>query len=276
MQCQAVLAESLRQDREESLGILLAREQYGDVIRVSDHHSLALKRRLDVPRLSLHATVASTMDIAHDLAAAGAPGGTLVLADEQQAGRGRGGRHWLSEPGGGLWFTLIERPIDAVALKVLSLRVGLRMATALDRFLPVAARLKWPNDLFAGAGKVAGILTEARWKDASPDWVAIGVGINLRVPVGVAGAAALGVSSRLDVLAEAVPAVRGAASARGPLSSAELAAYAARDLAYGRRALKPGAGRVAGIDAEGHLLIVGVAGTERFASGSLVLEEAIA
>lgn len=236
----------------------------------------ALQRLLDVPRLSLHAVVPSTMDLAHDLATDGVPAGTLVLADEQHAGRGRGGRRWRSEPGGGLWFTLIERPIDAVALKVLSLRVGLRMAMALDRYLTVAARLKWPNDLFAGAGKVAGILTEARWKDASPDWVAIGVGINLRVPAGIAGAAALGACSRLDVLAEVVPAVRGAASARGPLSSAELAAYAVRDLAYGRQALTPGAGRVAGIDAEGHLLIVGVAGIERFASGSLVLEEAIA
>ncbi|MEP7343667.1 MAG: biotin--[acetyl-CoA-carboxylase] ligase [Gemmatimonadaceae bacterium] len=240
---------------------------------VSEH---ALRRLLDVPQLSVHAALPSTMDLAHELAADGAPGGTLVLADQQLAGRGRGGRRWSSEPGGGLWFTLVERPLDPIALKVLSLRVGLRVAAALDRYLPTAVQLKWPNDLFVGSGKVAGILTEVRWKDGRPEWVAIGIGINVRPPSLVAGAAALGGCSRVDVLSEVMPAVRGAASAMGNLSTAELVAYASRDLALGRTAFEPGVGRVAGIDADGHLLIAGARGTERFASGSLELEDVIA
>lgn len=235
-----------------------------------------LRRLLDVARLSLHSAVTSTMDIAHELAADGAPRGTLVLTDEQSAGRGRGGHRWMSEPGSGLWFTLLERPLDTIGMNVLSLRVGLRMAAALDRYVETAVRLKWPNDLFVGTGKLAGILTEARWKDGRPEWVAIGAGVNVRMPAGIAGAAALGSVSRLEVLAEVIASVRGAASARGPLSVAELGAYAVRDLAYGRNAIEPGPGRVAGIDAEGHLLIVGAAGTQRFAGGSLVLEDAIA
>ena len=66
-------------------------------------------------------------------AAEGAPAGTLVVADAQTAGRGRSGRTWTSERGAGVWLTLIERPRDVDALDVLSLRVGLALAPALDR-----------------------------------------------------------------------------------------------------------------------------------------------
>ena len=247
-----------------------------DVAAYDGLDAQALRHLLDVPRLSLHDAVSSTMDIAHLLAAEGAPAGTLVLADAQHAGRGRGGRRWWSGPGAGLWLTLIERPLDVLAVSVLSLRVGLRLAAALDRYVPTAVQLKWPNDLFVGSGKLAGVLTEVRWQDGQPEWVAIGIGINVRLPEGVGGAAALGATSRPQLLAEIVPAVRGAASARGALSRAELATYASRDLALGRVARAPGVGRVAGIDAEGHLLIVGATGTDRFASGSLLLEDVIA
>src|SRR5439155_1397721 len=63
-----------------------------------------------VPRVLAFAEVPSTLDVAHDLAARGAPAGTLVLADSQSAGRGRLGRVWRSEAGAGVWLTLIERP----------------------------------------------------------------------------------------------------------------------------------------------------------------------
>lgn len=136
-------------------------------------------------RLEHHALVGSTMDEAHRLAQGGAEAGTLVLADAQDGGRGRGGRQWASEPGAGIWMTLIERPRDQRALDVLALRTGLALADALQPFCDGRITLKWPNDLFLGAGKLAGILIEARWRESLPEWVAIGVGVNRRVPTAV-------------------------------------------------------------------------------------------
>jgi BirA family biotin operon repressor/biotin-[acetyl-CoA-carboxylase] ligase len=234
----------------------------------------ALRRLLDVPRFSCHAEVESTMDVAHALAAEGAPAGTLVLADRQTAARGRGGRRWTSASGAGVWLTLVERPLDPDAVDVLSLRVGLKLAAALDRFSVTPVRLKWPNDLFVDAGKLAGILVEARWRDARPDWVALGVGINVLPPEGVPVAGSLGGASRVEVLAEAVPALRAAASARGHLTARELEAFAARDMARGRDAREPGRGRVAGITAAGDLLLDTAAGRVAYRTGSLVLEDA--
>lgn len=235
--------------------------------------SAELARQLDLPRVVWLATVPSTMDEAHALAAAGAPAGTLVLADRQTRGRGRGGKAWTSRPGGGLWMTLIERPLDASGLDVLSLRVGLRAAQVLDRFAPATVQLKWPNDLLLPAGKVGGILVEARWREQRPEWVAIGIGVNLDLPHGLAGAASLGKGvGRDDVLAELVPAMRGAAGARGALTPREMQEFAGRDWARDRRVVSPASGTVAGISPAGAVLIATPSGVVACTSGSLVFE----
>ena len=216
----------------------------------------ALAAALDLPRVELHARLGSTLDRAHDLAADGAPAGALVLADAQTAGRGRGGRVWESPAGTGIWLALVERPADPAAIQVLSIRAGLRAARVLDRFAGDVVRLKWPNDLQIDGRKLAGILIEARWRDGRPDWVAIGFGLNVRMPAGVADAAALSQGAdRLEVLAELVPALRAAATARGPLTPRELAEYASRDAARGRRCREPAVGEVRGITATGALLV---------------------
>lgn len=214
------------------------------------------------------------MDVAHELGAQGAPAGTLVLADEQSAGRGRQGRSWSSAPGAGIWLTIIERPSDAAALDVLSIRAGLSIAPALEAFVDAPLRLKWPNDLYAGERKLGGILIEARWRGERLDWVAIGVGINVRTPRDEPRAAALrfGVS-RLDVLGAIVPRVRAAAASRGALMPDERLAFEARDLAVGRRCLEPVAGRVAGIDERGALLVETPTGVVQARAGSLVFQE---
>ncbi len=233
----------------------------------------ALARALSLPRVVVLEEVPSTMDGANELAAGGAHAGTLVLADSQAAGRGRAGRRWESRAGDGLWLTLIERLNDLPALDVLSLRIGIRAARALDRFAPAPVGLKWPNDLFLPSGKLGGILVESRWRGARPEWTAIGIGINVR-DVRYPGGAALGADvSRLDVLAEIVPALRAAASGRGHLSDAELAEFAARDVAFGRRCREPSKGRVSGITTNGALLIETPDGVKRMLEGSLVLEE---
>jgi biotin-(acetyl-CoA carboxylase) ligase len=123
---------------------------------------------------------------------------------------------------------------------------------------------------------LAGVLVEARWRDEKLEWVAIGIGINLLAPRALPAAALRGGTSRVEVLAELIPALRAAAAATGPLSTKELTDFAARDLARGRQCTEPAVGSVAGIDASGALLVTGAAGTNAFRSGSLVLVEATA
>lgn len=233
-----------------------------------------LERLLALPCVELLASTTSTLDVAHRLAGEGAPAGTLVIADEQTAGRGRGGKSWASAPGGGIWLTLIERPRDTSGLDVLSLRVGLAAARALDRFAAEPIRLKWPNDLYIDRGKLAGILVEARWRDSSLEWVAIGLGVNVRAPQGVHGSAWLEPdTARLDALAELIPTVRLAALESGPLSKSEMEEFAARDMARGRKCITPAMGRVAGITESGELLVTLADSVARFRSGSLELEK---
>lgn len=234
----------------------------------------ALRARLDLPRVEVWDTITSTLDAAHALAAAGAPAGTLVLAERQTAGRGRGGRRWASASGSGIWLTLIERPTEPGAVELLSIRLGLHAARVLDRFAPDVVRLKWPNDLYCGGGKLAGILVESRWRNARIDWVAVGFGLNVRAPVEIPGAAALRAgTSRLEVLAELVPALRAAAAARGALTDAEALAWHERDLARGRAVREPVPGVVQGIDANGALVVRTPWGDATCRSGSLIFEE---
>lgn len=214
------------------------------------------------------------MDMAHALGAQGAPAGTLVVADAQLAGRGRQGKSWTSEPGAGIWLTLLERPADASSLDVLSLRAGLAIAPVLEPFAPAPLRLKWPNDLCADGRKLGGILIEARWRGERLDWVAIGVGINTRAPADEPRATALRPgTSRLDVLRAIVPRLRAAAASTGGLTPDERAAFAARDLAAGRMCVEPVPGRVVGIDGRGALLVESAGGVIEARAGSLVFQE---
>jgi BirA family transcriptional regulator, biotin operon repressor / biotin---[acetyl-CoA-carboxylase] ligase len=232
-----------------------------------------LKTRLGLPRIDIYDSIPSTMDAAHAAAEAGASAGTLIVAERQTAGRGRGGRRWASAARAGVWLTLIERPGDPKALDVLSLRLGLRLAPVLDLFTDLGpVDIKWPNDLYVAGGKLAGILTEARWQDERPAWVAIGLGINVVAPVEIPGAAGLrsGVG-RAELLLAVVPALRHAARQRGALTEDELEAYAGRDMARGQPCREPAVGTVAGISPSGELLVRCSGAVGAFRSGSLVM-----
>ena len=224
--------------------------------------------RCGVPRAVLLGSVASTLDVAHALAADGAPAGTLVVADRQTVGRGQHGRSWRSESEAGVWLTLIERA-DESSLAVLALRLGLALAPVLSSFAGADVQLKWPNDLWISDRKLAGILVEARWRDGQPEWVAIGVGINVGAPA-MPGAIGLGTGvSRAAVLCAVVPALRAASARSGQLTAEELAAWSSRDYAAGRRITLPAAGTVLGIDAGGALLVESVGGVSRWRTGSI-------
>ena len=109
-------------------------------------------------------------------AARGAPEGTVVVAEEQTAGRGRRGRSWESTSRAGLWLSVLLRPTTAVErLGWLPLVVGVAVATALRSEAEVEARVKWPNDVLVDDGKIAGVLSE-RLGDGA---VIVGVGVNV-------------------------------------------------------------------------------------------------
>lgn len=225
-------------------------------------------RRLGLPLVEVHASLPSTNDRAHALAQAGAPPLTLVVADAQAAGRGRHGRTWASAAGHGVWASLLVRPPDGGTAAVLAIRVGLALAARLAPLVDAPVTVKWPNDVFVGGGKAAGILCEARWQGDAPQWVVVGVGVNARPPSDAPAAAAVAVP-RPELLAAVVDAVRNAAAARGPLVAAERTAWSARDRCVGRAIVAPGVGVVEGIAADGALEVRGAAGLATFHAGSI-------
>jgi BirA family transcriptional regulator, biotin operon repressor / biotin---[acetyl-CoA-carboxylase] ligase len=238
------------------------------------HTAGALAHRCGVPHVELLTDTDSTLDVAHALADEDAPAGTLIVADTQRAGRGRQGRRWSSPAGHGVWCSVIERPADPRVLDVLSIRIGIRVAEGLDALAGEQVRVKWPNDLMLRAGKLGGILTEARWSGSTLAWVAVGVGVNVIPPPGVPLAAGLphGVE-RPDVLHAIVRAVRAAATTEGQLSDDEMRRFAARDALIGRPIISPVQGRVAGISAVGALLVDTAQGREQHRAGTIRFAE---
>jgi BirA family transcriptional regulator, biotin operon repressor / biotin---[acetyl-CoA-carboxylase] ligase len=245
-------------------------------VRYDGLRAVELAALLDVPRVELFATATSTLDVANAIAPS-APAGTLVLADEQTAGRGRLGRSWRSERGAGIWLTLVERPDDLLALEVLSVRCGLYAAEALDALASAPIGVKWPNDLYVRGCKLAGVLIETRWRGTATEWVSIGFGLNVAQPP-MDGAIGLAPgTARRDALVRLVPALRRAALATGLLTDDELTRWSARDVARGRIIDTPGAGTVAGISARGELLVRATDDTKTaHRSGTLTFAEPLA
>jgi BirA family biotin operon repressor/biotin-[acetyl-CoA-carboxylase] ligase len=137
------------------------------------------RRRWGVPRLHVFETVGSTNDVARDLASAGAPEGTTVLADQQTRGRGRRGRVWHSGAGQSLILSMIARPGAPGAEAILSLRLGLAVARAIEAVTPLAVGIKWPNDLMLHDRKVGGMLCEGAVEGDHVAFVVAGAGVNV-------------------------------------------------------------------------------------------------
>ncbi len=124
--------------------------------------------------------IGSTNDEAIEAARRGAEHGTLFIADNQTAGRGRRGRSWASAPGENLLFSLLLRPnLDVRTASRLTLAVGLAVRDAAQAYSRDAARIKWPNDVWVGRKKLAGILVESQLSGNRLDSVVIGVGVNV-------------------------------------------------------------------------------------------------
>lgn len=122
----------------------------------------------------------STNSDAVKAAQAGAPHGSVYLADEQRTGRGRGNHAWHSAAGQGIYVSLLLRPrILPARLPLLPLAAGLAAADAVRAACGLAADLRWPNDLLFGARKAGGILVEAHTEEHRVAYAVIGIGINV-------------------------------------------------------------------------------------------------
>jgi len=125
----------------------------------------------------------STQRVARELGRAGAPEGTVVIAEAQTAGRGRLGRTWHSPRGVNLYCSIVLRPpLSPAAVPQVALVAGVAAAAALAETPGLAPRLKWPNDVLIEGRKVAGILTEMEAEVERVHHVILGIGVNLNAP----------------------------------------------------------------------------------------------
>lgn len=131
-------------------------------------------------RIHAYDTTDSTMDIAHRLAAAGEPDGSVVVAEGQTQGRGRVGRAWVSPKGKGIYASVILRPSVPIAqVSQITLVMAVAAATAVQRQTGLKPQIKWPNDLLIGPRKLAGILTELNAELNRVRYVVVGIGMNV-------------------------------------------------------------------------------------------------
>ena len=228
----------------------------------------------------------STMDVASKLALDGAPGGVVIVADEQTAGRGRRGNSWQSPAGAGLYFSMITRPVNravnaaSLGLPGLTLAAGVGVREGIEHATGLAADLKWPNDLLVGKRKLAGILAEGVAIGSPQQAVIIGVGVNIQpaaYPPDVATRATSleGELGRAIDREQLLPEILSALSHR----LAEIDRNPG-DILQAWRAMSPNAegtrvewdgkhGVTAGIDDSGALLVRTPAGIERIIAGEL-------
>jgi BirA family biotin operon repressor/biotin-[acetyl-CoA-carboxylase] ligase len=212
----------------------------------------------------------STNTRARELAADGAPHGTVVTAAEQSAGRGRQGRVWTAPPGKALLYSAIVRPLEE-RHAMLPLAAPLAVCEVAEELRPgIECGVKWPNDVLIEGRKLAGVLIEARPQDG---WAVVGVGLNLTISpeefppdlrnkaVSILGSdttpfsAAEVLSGHLARWVEAEP-------------EAVLDAWRRRDALRGREiAWDGGSGVADGVDDRGYLLVV-TPGGDRVALGA--------
>ena len=217
----------------------------------------ALPRAWDVSAVEAWRRVGSTNDRLTELARAGAPPWTVVVADEQTRGRGRGGSRWISPPDAGLWMSVLL-PLDDRD-PTLPLRVGLASAEAVEVVAPEVppVGIKWPNDLMVKGRKLGGVLCERVGERAI-----VGIGINISESPDVETSTWLEMEAdrslyRKDLAGAILRRLQGVLP--GDVSFSELLPrLAERDVLRGRVVASEvaGRGRAAGIDARGALVVV--------------------
>lgn len=234
------------------------------------------------------ASVGSTMDVARDRARAGAPDGTVVVAEEMTGGRGSHGRQWVA-PKGGLYLSIVLRDLKDPHL--LTLALGNAVADTLE-VAGVEPRLKWVNDVYAAAPdgkglgkKIAGILVEGESTGGRFDFLVAGIGVNVNGKAadlrGLERAATtledqLGCDSCIpDLEALLLDSVgRWVGRVRDGQDGEVVAAFRARDCLAGRRVRVADGkavveGTADGVDGRGRLLVKAKGGVQAMSTGTV-------
>lgn len=239
-------------------------------------------------QVQAHAVIDSTNRAAKAMGAAGAPSGSLAVADCQTAGRGRRGRGFASPPGTGLYLSVLLRPAPGVTMAQAALvtaAAAVAVCGAVEALGGPALSIKWVNDLYnAEMHKCCGILTEAAadMETGGLDYLVVGMGLNLHRPAGGFPPELAGIAGPIFPESQAVDRCRLAAeitnrlcvlAARLPAADF-MEAYRARNLVPGRDIfiLQNGERRPAralAITDDGHLLVESARGREELSYGEV-------
>jgi BirA family transcriptional regulator, biotin operon repressor / biotin---[acetyl-CoA-carboxylase] ligase len=223
------------------------------------------------PLVHLRST-GSTNDRARELAPGGAPHGTVVLAAEQTAGRGRQGRSWVAPPGRALTLSIVVRAVGP-ELELLPLTAAVAACEACEHVAAVRCTVKWPNDIWIDERKVAGILIEARPQEG---WAVLGIGLNVAATEDELDASIRATATSLRIASGAETRLEPALAALLERIAAWLradrdrllAAYRDRDALNGRHIAWDAAGErlegeAKGIDGAGNLVVFTPDGARR-------------
>ena len=214
---------------------------------------------IGTPRVHYRSTD-STNQRAREIAARGAPHGTVVTADQQSAGRGRQGRTWSAPPGSAVLMSLIVRNLGQ-SPALLPLVAAVAVCEAAESVAEVRCEIKWPNDVWVDRRKLAGILVEGRFAEG---WAVVGIGLNVSTRVeefppelrssATSLLAATGAElGNEDVLSALLESLERRLSTR---PDELLDAWRARDALYGERvSWNGGEGTATGIDDSGALIV---------------------
>jgi BirA family transcriptional regulator, biotin operon repressor / biotin---[acetyl-CoA-carboxylase] ligase len=145
-----------------------------------------LKQQLDGKfighQLYYYEEIGSTNDEAFRLGLTGAPEGTALIANSQNAGKGRMQRVWHSPAGSNIYTSIILRPqIEPARAPQISILAGVAIADVLENYCPYRINLKWPNDVLIDGKKVCGILSQVKTTASEVDFIVLGIGINVNI-----------------------------------------------------------------------------------------------
>lgn len=177
----------IRQLQEEGYEIEAVRNrgyrlaESGDVFTEAELESV-ISTRVAGQNLVFLDMVDSTNTRAKQLAEAGAPDGTLVVAETQSSAKGRRGRSWMAPSGSGVWFSLLLRPkIAPEHASMLTLVAAMAVEKGIRDLAGIEGRIKWPNDIVIEGKKICGILTEMSADMDDVNHVVVGIGINANI-----------------------------------------------------------------------------------------------
>lgn len=175
----------------------------------ADEIARELHTRMLGQRIVFYDRVGSTNDVAKQLADAGEPEGTVIIADEQTAGRGRLGRAWVAPPHSSILMSLVLRPNLAPSQTArVTMAVALGACEAICAETGLAVQIKWPNDLLVHGKKIAGILLEAGIVGDALEYVIVGIGINVNFNVASIAEVSNDATTIADELERPFPRVR--------------------------------------------------------------------